>query len=259
MELTVTVPDCGYIIESILDFQQEDTPPFWWEPLYHFYPELDKNHALCLPFGERRAYISAVMGSVYRREKPALEEKRAAYAARWEQCKPQIEAALSDAFGIDCSTILNDMVCRVSLNPIEPRFPREHLFDLFWKNSPQGAMGEAIHEIIHLVWFRVWQEVFGDAWEEYESPSLKWILSEMVVEPIMSDPRLASINPYYPREKGGCIYSYFFDMKAGEELVMDVLTEMYRQQNIRDFMKNSYAWCLEYEQQIRAHIAASEG
>ncbi len=73
------------------------------------------------------------------------------------------------------------------MNPIEPRFLREHRFDLFYKNSEKGAIGQCIHEIIHFAWFYVWHEIFQDSWGEYERPSLKWILSEMVVESIMKD------------------------------------------------------------------------
>ena len=39
----------------------------------------------------------------------------------------------------------------------------------------------------------------------------------------MADERLASLNPYFLREQGGCIYPYFFDMRAGGELVTDVI------------------------------------
>jgi len=81
-------------------------------------------------------------------------------------------------------------------------------------NSERGAIGVVLHEIIHIVWFYVWNKIYGDSFDEYERPSLKWILSEMVVETIKSDERLSSINPYYPRENGGCIYPCFFDMKA---------------------------------------------
>lgn len=86
-------------------------------------------------------------------------------------------------------------------------------------NSDKGAIGSAIHEIIHFVWFYVWNQTFADSYEEYETPSLKWILSEMIVESVMKDPRLSSINPYFERDQGGCIYPYFFDMKVE---VMDI-------------------------------------
>lgn len=66
------------------------------------------------------------------------------------------------------------------------------------------------------------------------------------------------MNPYFPRENGGCIYPYFFDMEAEGHLVLDVLDEMYRTRGIKDFMRDSYAWCLQHEREIRAHIEKSE-
>ena len=56
----------------------------------------------------------------------------------------------------------------------------------------------------------------------------------------MKDERLSSINPYFPRENGGCIYPYFFDMYAGGRLILDTLDDMYKSMKIEDFMKNSY-------------------
>ena len=258
MQLTFCDPGYAYMIERILDFQGEDTSPFWSEPLYRFYPQLDKAYAQSLPLAQRRQYLTDTLQSVYDEQTQTLQDKCRDYAVRWETCCPQIEQALSEAFGIDCGQILNDMVCRVSLNPIEPRFLQEHCFDIFYRNSPAGAIGEILHEIIHLVWFYVWQQEFGDGWEEYEAPSLKWILSEMVVESIMRDPRLSSINPYFPREKGGCIYSYFFDMRAEGKLILETLDELYRSQNIRSFMRSSYAYCMAHEKQIRAHMEKAE-
>lgn len=94
--------------------------------------------------------------------------------------------------------------------------------------------------------------------DEYERPSLKWILSEMVVESIMRDDRLSSINPYFPRENGGCVYGYFQDMRLKQKMALDVIDEYYKCGNIREFMRKSYAYCKENEAEIRAHIKKSE-
>jgi hypothetical protein len=40
----------------------------------------------------------------------------------------------------------------------------EHSFDIFYLNSEEGAIGEAIHEMIHFVWFYVWNKTFGDSY-----------------------------------------------------------------------------------------------
>ena len=81
----------------------------------------------------------------------------------------------------------------------------------------------------------------------------------MVVESVMKDERLSSINPYFPRENGGCIYPYFFDMMVDGKPILDTLDAMYKSQSIEDFMRNSYAYCNEHEVAIREHIQRSEG
>ena len=42
MEVTFINPGVDYMIQSIMHFQAEGEAEFWSEPLYHFYPQLDK-------------------------------------------------------------------------------------------------------------------------------------------------------------------------------------------------------------------------
>ena len=44
-----------------------------------------------------------------------------------------------------------------------------------------------------------------------------------------------------------------------KKLILGTLDSMYRSQSIEDFMRNSYAYCLEHEAEIREHIKRSEG
>lgn len=258
MEITFIKPSADYMIERILDFQSEDVPDFWSEPLYSFYPQLDRAYAAKLPFSERMGYIERTMRSIYAELEDTFDEKLVMYSKSWAEYKEQITDALSEAFGVDCESIFNDIKCNISLNPIEPRFLKEHSFDIFYMNSEKGAIGECIHEIIHFIWFYVWNEVFEDSYDEYENPSLKWIFSEMVVESIMRDERLSSINPYFPRENGGCIYPYFFTMQTSDGLALDILDKMYHEKDIRAFMKDGYEWCKLHETEIRSHIERAE-
>lgn len=254
MELRVRNPGFDYMLKSILAFQTPESTDFWSEPLYHFYPQLEKEKVEALAFGEKKEYIRQVMGQVYREQEQTLNQKVVFYKNHWEACKKQIAEALSDAFELDCGSLFNDMTCNISLNLIQPRCLTERTFDIFYLNSEKGMVGSAIHEIIHFVWFYRWHRLFGDSYSEYESPSLKWVLSEMVVEAIMGDPRLSSINPYYPREQGGCIYPYFFEMKAGGRLILDRIEELYRGCGIDDFMRESYRCCTVHEAEIRRQM-----
>jgi len=112
--------------------------------------------------------------------------------------------------------------------------------------------------MIHFLWFHVWNSIYGDSYDEYERPHLKWVLSEMVVESIMRDKRLSSINPYFPRENGGCVYGYFQDMEIGGRPILETLDEIFKSTDMSGFMKTSYDYCLNNEAAIRAHIEKSE-
>ena len=258
MNLYFRNPGFDTMITSILHFQREEETAFWSDSLYRFYPQLDKVYAAQLSFDERKRYITEVLKAVYGEAESEIDRKVQVYEAHWNRHRAQIQQALSEAFEMDLAPLFYEMRCDVSMNPVSPRFLDEERFEVFYLNSERGAIGTAIHEIIHFVWFYVWNQVFSDSYEEYECPSLKWILSEMVVESIMADERLASLNPYFPREQGGCIYPYFFDMRAGGELVTDVIGRLYKSCDIRTFMRKGYAFCQEHEQEIRAHIERSE-
>lgn len=259
MNVTFVNPGKEYMLRQIMEFQTENESAFWTEPLYHFYPQLDKAYAMSLSFPRRKEYIEQTLQQAYTELEATINSKVSQYAAHWAACRNQITAALSDAFGIDCEHQFNHITCHISMNPIEPRFLKELSYDTFYLNSPQGAIGEGIHEIIHFVWFHVWNQIFQDSYGEYERPSLKWILSEMVVESVMRDPRLSSINPYFPREQGGCVYPYFFDMTVDGMPILDTLDALYKSRPIEAFMRDSYAYCLAHESEIRNHIQKSEG
>lgn len=258
MEIHFKNPGIEYMINCIIGFQADDETNFWTAPLYHFYPQIDKEYAMGLPFAERKSYIEKILRTVYAEIQDAINERVITYSEYWGAHRGQITEALSEAFDTDCSKLFNNLQCNVSMNPIMPRFLQEHSFDLFYLSSEKGALGLALHELIHFIWFYIWNQEFNDSYEEYERPSLKWILSEMVVESIMRDERLSSINPYFPREQGGCIYPYFFDMKVNGSLILDTLEHMYKELPIRGFMKCSYEHCQRYEAEIRSHIEAAE-
>ena len=252
-------PGFEHSIDSIMLFQSGDQTPNSSDALFYFYPRLDQHKLVKLPMEEKKSYISDCLFDVYHQDiQHEIDEKANVYNAHFAKHKEQIEDALSEAFDIDTRAIFNDLIGNITMNPVCPRFLQEHCFDIFYKNSERGAIGVSIHEIIHYIWFYVWNRHFNDHYREYETPSLKWILSEMVVESIMSDERLSAINPYYPRENGGCVYPYFQDMIIDGKPILETLDAYYRNHKTHDFMEISYQYCLAFEKDIRRHIEEAE-
>ena len=124
---------------------------------------------------------------------------------------------------------------RIALNSVCPRFLDQRAFDVFWRNSERGAMGIALHEMTHFVWFSVWQRHFHDTPAEYDTPHLKWMLSEMVVECYLSHPALRALDPYFEPENGGCIYPYFYDLTLDGAPLLEHLHRLFIPGGTRGF------------------------
>lgn len=258
MNITFFNPGFAHSIDSILLFQADGETPYWSDSLFYFYPQLSKEAFGALKPDERRTYLTDALSRTYEELKEQLNAKAEAYNAHWLRHRAQAEDALSDAFELDARPLFNDLKGMITLNPVCPRFLKERTFDVFHMNSERGALGITLHEMIHYLWFHVWNSIYHDSYDEYERPGMKWILSEMVVESIMRDERLSSINPYFPRENGGCVYGYFQDMTVDGSPILDTIEQMYRRRDIKAFMAQSYAYCLRHEPEIRAHIEKAE-
>ncbi|MCL2592675.1 MAG: hypothetical protein FWD82_04845 [Defluviitaleaceae bacterium] len=251
MKITFKNLGFSYSIDSIMMFQNQELSNFWMSSLFHFFPSLDREKLSSLDALEKKEYLTSTLKLIYDELEPEFAEKIVKYNDYFNLHKSQIEDAFSDAFGIDCKNNFNDIVGNITLNPICPRFLDKREFDIFYLNSERGALGIALHEIIHFVWFDVWQNYFKDNKEDYEIPHIKWIFSEMAVYPIMrKDARLSEINPYYG--SNAAVYPYFYTMKIENEPILETLYKMYcNSSNIIEFMESGYTYCLKYEKEIR--------
>ena len=252
MEVVFKNPELKYMVDNIMMFQSDSVDDMWRGVLFAAYPQIDRAHFESLPMDKKSDFMHDTIHEIYEQEKNVIAEKLAKYNEHWAINKNGVEEAFSTAFRIDCHKEFNDITGNISLNPIEPRFLEKRMFDVFYKNSERGAIGVALHEIIHFVWFHVWQEHFCDDSGEYETPHLKWVFSEMVVDPIMrSDSRLRDINPYF---SDGCAYSYFYKMVIDGKPILETLYSMYKKLEITSFMECGYEYCIRHESEIRTQM-----
>ena len=141
------------MLESIMAFQKEDAASFWSEPLFYFYPQLDKAYVSTLKGEGKRKHMEDVLSSIYKEQEKTIEEKVDIYSSFWGRHERDISRALSNAFSLDSSDIFNDLRCCVSMNPISPRFLSDGSFEVFYLNRGMGAIGRPIHYIIHFFRF----------------------------------------------------------------------------------------------------------
>lgn len=252
----VYINECvEYSVKTILEFSNNTQTSYWSDCIFDFYPEIDKDNFKNMNKDEKSKFLTEYFNEFVSKNEILISEKIEKYNQHWIENSEQVINALEDAFQINLDNIFNDMIAVISFCPICPRYISEKRFDVFYKYDECGALGIALHEIIHFVWFHVWSEKFKDLPQEYETPNLKWILSEMVVDCIMRDNRLRELNPHFDK---GCAYSYFYTLNINGENILEILNEMYKSMDIIEFMEKSYDYCILHEKTIRKHIEKSE-
>ncbi len=122
MQVLFCNPGYDYMINAIMEHQQDNTAPYWNDALFFYYKNLSKEYAYSLSAEKRKEYFYTELKRAYEDNLSVITKKVDDYQNYWNQTKNQIEAALSDAFHVDCSSIFNDIVCNITLNPVCPRY-----------------------------------------------------------------------------------------------------------------------------------------
>ncbi len=250
MDLRFINPGFNYSIESILLFQTEKSTDWWRSSLFEVFPQLNRGEFDLLAREQQPGYLSEKLYELYKSEEKNLAGKVNKYNEHLNLYKDELTDAFSTAFEIDCRSGFNKIVGNIVLNPICPRFLDTHTFDVFYKYSEKGALGVAIHEIIHFVWFDVWHLHFDDDKAEYETPHLKWIFSEAAVDTVTrNDKRLSEKYPYTTYA-----YESFYSVKVDGVPLLEALNGIYKDTDIIGFMEKGYELFKKFEPQIRAQI-----
>jgi hypothetical protein len=249
MDIKFKVPTFEYMINSIFEIQDMDQGDYFKESLFYFYPTVEKEKVNSFLGEEKKKYLKDALQFIYKENLQLMQEKVQRYNNYWVKNRHVIVEAFEEAFKMELKDELNDIVGNIALNPVCPRYLESNTFDVFYLNSEKGALGMALHEIVHFVWFKVWNQYFKDDWCDYETPHLKWIFSEMIPDIIMRDERLRARNPYFD---DGCVYDYFYKISIDGEVILNTLYNMFQNMPIEQFMVEGYRYCQLNEQTIRS-------
>lgn len=252
MKLIYKDPGYKYSTISIAEFIKQDG--FWSEPIFHFFPELLKFKGSFNISNSNEHIAEEISGTVvklYNSRENEIESKIISYQKSWDRYEKLINQRFSSIFQMDTSEIFNDLVCNITLNPISPRYLKDHTFDGFYMGSDDGSIGNALHEITHYLWFYLWNQKYKDSYENYETPSVIWILSEAVVEQILND---EDFNKISNNDGRGNAYPYFYNMIINGELLYDYLDDFYKNNSIDEFMDKSYKFMVKNEEELRNQV-----
>lgn len=246
MHLQYQVASFEEQLESILQFLTVDQNLWWLDGFLTFYPHIAWDEIRNMDEEAKTIALAEALRPLYDHLRAEMYENQVKYQLYWNQ-----HEAFHDLYCCDVNHRFQNIIANIGLNPISPRYLKTLCFDVFYKNSAHGAMGMALHEIIHFVWFDRWNQLFHDDPCEYEAPHLKWIFSEMVTDTFMRDERLMKLNPYMQE---GTAYAYFYQMNLDGRNVLDVLYDLYQTVTLEEFMRQGYAFCCTHENEIRQQM-----
>lgn len=243
-------------MQAILCHQTDDVSPYWKNRLFMAYPELDRAFCEKNSWQKRKKYLTEALFKIRKEKAPLIHEKVKLTQSFWDKRAPEMTAAFSKAFGVDCTQILSLIKGRIGLNPVCPRDLDRKIFNTAFFYTPETNTNIAIHEITHFIWFDMWHRHFKDNPKNYNSPHLKWILSEIVVDSIVRHSPLFSL--YTSSRKNSIAYAYFYDMKIKNRAILKTLEEFYKKEKMTDFMEKAYQYCQENEKELRQKITQAE-
>lgn len=171
----------------------------------------------------------------------------------WATKQQDVITTFTNVFNLDCHNLFNNMQAEVSLNPICPRNINNNSFTVFYKDDENKFLKTALHEIIHFIWFHIWQKHFQDDKNDYEAPHLKWILSEMVIDTFVSNTEISKLLSQANHKN--MAYTYFYTMEINNYPILETLSHLFQKSpNITSFMEEAYQYCLDNEAAIRKQI-----
>lgn len=152
-----------------------------------------------------------------------IKEKIIEYSNIWNKYNDLYLDALSKYFEVSLNNI-SIIPAYVGIIPIFPRYLDSYSFSIGIVEE-EKLIETVAHEILHFFWFEKWKEIFLDYnEEEFESPSLIWKYSEMVVDPILNSKIFKDIFKINYKA-----YDSFYSLYDKKAKVMDKLKEIYNE------------------------------
>ncbi|MBR4408040.1 MAG: hypothetical protein IKT27_06965 [Clostridia bacterium] len=191
--------------------------------------EIDIN----LPTKSKNKMVEEKITKLYNQELQHMQSQVLKFQDIWDKNASFINQELTKIFGKEYSF---ECKAYVNLNPVFPRYLQTKSFDVNLYAREDIILLSSVHEIVHFVWFELWQKNFPDIKiEDYEFPNLSWIISEVAIEPIFRFSALKDLSPDLPA------YDYFYTDKIDNKPIAEIANNIYQEsKDINEFQNNMY-------------------
>ncbi len=166
--------------------------------------------------------IEEVVIKKYQEYKDIIQKEVKRYNSIWNSINDKYMDAISKYLNVSYLET-KEIVAKVGVIAVFPRYLDELSFSLGINLKEEELIETTAHEVLHFFWFKKFKELFPlIPKDEYESPYLAWIYSEIIVDPILNSKEIKDII-----EVKGKAYDSFYELEDGK--IIANLREIYKE------------------------------
>lgn len=167
------------------------------------------------------------------------------YSIIWNKYNDKYMFTISNYLNIDWPNNYKEILVRIGNIPICPRYIKEKMFDIHKKNEEE-LIDTCMHELCHFLFFEKCKEIFPNwKYEDFDSPSILWYLSEIVVDPILNSNDIQKVYKHQFK-----CYDIFYTITIDNKPLMETITNIYNSNSIEDAIIKSYNYLKEHEKEL---------
>lgn len=201
----------------------------WSSYVFQEHPILKEDLSKAKTRKQKMKIIRNYTKRFWRSELEQLKMQKTLFQREWNKINDNYMKALSEVLETEWPKDRKTIFGIISINPDGLRFLKYWGFQIFYMQRLYMMRGTVAEEILHLLYFKKWKEVFPKADEKtFEQPYLEWHLSEILVPAILGDKRIWKMIKF---TKYG--YLEHIKVKIGKRNLIQHFEELYRKSRKR--------------------------
>lgn len=167
------------------------------------------------------------------------------YGLIWEPFNDDYINALCKCFNMDWPSDLEEITALIGRVPVCPRFIKDKKFYIGFYDA-DTIVDICMHELCHFIFFAKCKELFPRMKIDTDNKSLFWFLSEIIIDPVLNKNEFKKIFKHKFKS-----YDVFYNVRFGNELLMDKIRLFFANSHIDEAIKESYEYLQKHEYSFR--------
>lgn len=223
---------------------------------YEYYPQLREVESYLEEHRKNKNKVYNVifedLEKVYKKYYNHSKKMVKRYGLIWEKYNDIYFEELSNYFNMQWPEGFEKITVSIGRIPVCPRFIKEKRFYIDFVDA-DTLVDTCMHEICHFMFFMKCKKLFPKQEIDTDNNSLFWYMSEIVIDPILNNNCFRKIFKHKFRS-----YDSFYNVKIGNELMMDKIHLIFSTNKIDDAIIECYEYLRKHEYEIRKQCGDNE-